>query len=173
MKLDQPRMLENGYVKVCMAEVNYLHGLNDLCARHLLKRHKPSVLEIGCNEGVSTRLFCEYSNDVTTVDPRLLSGMKNLLAECSYVRHEPMLSEDFFKQNTKKYDLIYIDGDHSFGWANKDIEHSLRHVKKDGVVSGHDFHMSCPGVMKAVHKNFLIHEVYRDSSWVGIQCRNA
>lgn len=173
MKLNQPRMLVNGYVKICNAEVNYLYGLDDLCQRHLLKRSKPSVLEIGCNQGVSTKLLCQYSNDVTSVDPRLLPRMEAVMEEYPYVKHFPMMSDEFFRQNTKKYDLIYVDGDHSFEQADKDIANGLLHLKPNGIVCGHDFHLSCPGVMKAVHKHFTLHEVFQDSSWAGITCRDA
>ena len=173
MKLDQPRMKHNGYVRVCMAEVNYLHGLDDLCKRYLLKRHKPRVLELGSNNGVSTRLLCEYSNDVTSVDPMLLDGLRELLDECPHLKYEPMVSDEFFKQNKQKFDLIYIDADHSYECCTRDIKNALSHIKSDGIVAGHDFNVSQPGVCKAVHEHFIIHEVFQDSSWVGITCRDA
>ena len=48
------------------------------------------------------------------------------------------------------FDFIYIDGDHSYEAVKRDIELYYPKVKIGGVLGGHDFCGSCPGVCKAV-----------------------
>jgi len=50
----------------------------------------------------------------------------------------------------KTFDYIYIDGDHSYEQALNDIKVWFPKVKDNGIVAGHDFKESFPGVVKAV-----------------------
>jgi hypothetical protein len=47
-------------------------------------------------------------------------------------------SDDFFKDNTKKFDLIFIDGLHHYAQVKKDIIHSLKYLNNGGVILMHD-----------------------------------
>lgn len=49
-----------------------------------------------------------------------------------------MTSDDFFKINKKKYDVIFIDGDHRCAQVIKDIAGALRCLNKGGVILLHD-----------------------------------
>ena len=49
-----------------------------------------------------------------------------------------MSSDEFFQQNTKKYDLIFIDGLHEKHQVIKDIDNSLRSLKPGGIILMHD-----------------------------------
>lgn len=60
-------------------------------------------------------------------------------------------SEDASKMFRDNYlDFIYIDGDHSYKAVKKDIELYYPKVSEGGVIGGHDFCGSCPGVCRAV-----------------------
>ena len=59
-------------------------------------------------------------------------------------------SETFFKKNKKKFDLIYIDGDHRFPQVYSDLSNSWKFVKTGGVLCGDDY--SWEGVKRAVVK---------------------
>lgn len=70
-------------------------------------------------------------------------------------------TDDFFIKNKKKYDLIFIDADHSKEAVTKDILNSLKSIKENGIVSGDDYH-PCWGVFDAVnnfHKDKTINAV--------------
>jgi len=48
------------------------------------------------------------------------------------------------------FDAIYIDSEHSYETDKADIEHFWPIVKSGGIIGGHDFHYTWPGVVKAV-----------------------
>ena len=48
-------------------------------------------------------------------------------------------------------DFIYIDGDHSYEGVMKDLQAWCRKVKKNGLISGHDYKNVAYGVYEAVH----------------------
>jgi SAM-dependent methyltransferase len=48
-------------------------------------------------------------------------------------------------------DMVFIDGDHSYEAAKRDIENALKMLKPDGLLCGHDFNPGAhPGVVQAV-----------------------
>lgn len=51
---------------------------------------------------------------------------------------EHLTSDEFFKKNRKKFDIIFIDGLHHADQVEKDIENSLKYLKKGGVIVCHD-----------------------------------
>ena len=59
-------------------------------------------------------------------------------------------SDDFFLNNTSKFDIIFIDGLHEYQQVKKDILNSLKILNHDGVVMLHDclpdtfFHQAIP-----------------------------
>ena len=95
---------------------NLLHGLKDLCEKFILADFR--VLEIGCFDGVSTELFCVYAKEV-------IKNNKNL-------EFHQKSAKQYINTNPKKFDLIYIDGDHSYEAVKSDILDSLKVLKKGG-----------------------------------------
>ena len=49
-----------------------------------------------------------------------------------------MTSDDFFKNNNEKFDLIFLDGLHTYEQTIKDIDNSLKFLNDHGVVIIHD-----------------------------------
>ncbi len=49
-----------------------------------------------------------------------------------------MTSDEFFKNNLDKFDLIFIDGLHVSSQVDRDIENSLKFLKFGGVILLHD-----------------------------------
>lgn len=49
-----------------------------------------------------------------------------------------MKTDDFFKQNDKKFDIIFIDADHNFESVKKDFENSLNILNRYGIIIIHD-----------------------------------
>ena len=49
-----------------------------------------------------------------------------------------MTSDEFFKNNKLFFDLIFLDGLHTYEQTIKDIDNSLNHLKKNGLIVIHD-----------------------------------
>jgi hypothetical protein len=49
-----------------------------------------------------------------------------------------MTSDEFFQQNTKKYDIIFIDGLHHSDQVDRDIQNSLNVLNDGGFIVLHD-----------------------------------
>jgi len=75
---------------------------------------------------------------------------------------------NFFRYNT--LDFVYIDGDHSYEAVKKDIELYYPKVTEGGVIGGHDFCGSNPGVCRAVieyaDKNNLNFQSWDKDWWI-------
>lgn len=99
----------------------------DIINFYLSQKTKPvSYLEIGVQNPDSN--FNHISADLKDgVDPFPL-------APCKFV----MTSDQFFEQNKTKYDVIFIDGDHTFEQVYKDDLNSIRFLKENGVIVMHD-----------------------------------
>lgn len=52
----------------------------------------------------------------------------------------------------KDLDFVYIDGEHTYEAVISDIVRWYPKVKKGGVLAGHDYHETVPGVVRAVNE---------------------
>ena len=120
---------------------------------------KLEYLEIGAYEGRSTIFVCENFQNikVTVVDPyieydEMDAVVKNSNMEEVFERFKQNTfnfseridiyrnsSEDFFKKNIKKFDIIYIDGSHFYLDVKNDLINSLKIIKKNGIIILDDF----------------------------------
>ena len=66
-------------------------------------------------------------------------------AVTAYLRHE-------------RFDLVFLDGDHSYSGLKADIEAWLPLVRPGGILCGHDFGGQFPGVERAVVEAFPDHQ---------------
>jgi hypothetical protein len=176
LPLNTERMAGFGPYLVDGMEVNYLFGLRDLCDKYLTYKrgglHVPKILELGTHRGVSSELFANYGL-LTTVDINPLpeayerlskSGLyRSIVHKCSFAHFIMVLD------GTEEYDLIYIDGDHEYDTVVNDILCSYPYLSKGGVIAGHDYNSTTPGVKLAVDdfvsKNNLELSLFSDSSW--------
>ncbi len=63
-------------------------------------------------------------------------------------------SDEYFKNNKYKFDLIYIDGNHLYDFVKKDISNSLDCINNDGIIVLDDFKSKGwwnDGVTKAIN----------------------
>lgn len=145
-------------------QVNYLHGLENICKKYINK--ESTVLELGVNNGVSTNLFAKYAGSVTAVDSIRTPKLNEVLSKNKNIKFHQIYFSKFFDQNKIKYNFIYIDGSHEYIDVKNDIISSINHIEKGGIISGHDYNSSCPGVIQAVNEFFDGIEIYEDSSWL-------
>jgi hypothetical protein len=83
-----------------------------------------SYLEIGCNEN-NTFDSLPLLNKIG-VDPIKGGNIR-------------MTSDDFFSSNFSKFDLIFIDGFHSYHQVKKDLINSCKCLNESGIILMHDF----------------------------------
>ena len=167
IQLNTERMQGQGPYFVGDFQVNYLYGLNDLCEKYLKKDF--TLLELGSNDGISTRLFSYFVEKVVCVDNNKTASMIDACSKYNNINFHHKSFIDFLafdKDNT--YDIIYIDGNHDFESIDNDIEQFKHKVKKGGYISGHDYNTETPGVKLAIEKHFPNEEViiFSDSSWL-------
>lgn len=69
----------------------------------------------------------------------------------------------------KKFDFIYLDGNHTYSFIKEDITEWIKFVKPGGILAGHDYGVPVhPGVKIAVDEIFLnrFHVLhFPDTSW--------
>ena len=90
-----------------------------------LKKEPTYYLEIGAKLGENIARVKSTYKDGVDVDVN---------SKCSFI----MPSDEFFKQNTKKYDVIFIDGSHIFEQVYRDVINSLKCLKENGIIVMHD-----------------------------------
>lgn len=150
------------------------HAVRNLCQEIQPKM----VIEIGVWTGAMTLVFAEFAECVFCIDH--WHGTPGDNTE-QYLRENGGPSEVFgaFCRNMGKYlltkaipivgesrhiasvwpeharaDLIYIDAGHGYFDVSKDIDAWWPHLKKGGVMAGHDYNPNFPGVIKAVKDRF-------------------
>jgi hypothetical protein len=67
-----------------------------------------------------------------------------------------MSTDDFFKQNNKKYDIVFIDADHDHKQVIKDFNNAIDVLNDDGVIFLHDLY---PAILEQTKK------IYCDDSF--------
>jgi hypothetical protein len=107
----------------------------EIINKFIKKYNFKEYLEIGVFKGECIKeIECENKDGV---DP----GIENvLIEEVNY----PMGSNEFFNQNNKKYDIVFIDGLHHSEQVDVDIINSLKWTKDDGVILLHDCNPPTP-----------------------------
>ena len=150
---------------------NKLFGLDELLNAHM-PQSKGKILEVGSYRGVSTSLFAFYADAVVSVDIEITEELRRLSQRLGNIELLCGRSETcipLLKDNS--FDLIYIDAAHDYESVKKDIALSLPKLKKDGVISGHDYNRDNHlGVVAAVEEfvNMGILKdirVFSDFSW--------
>jgi hypothetical protein len=115
---------------------------------HLIKKIQAnSYLEIGVREpsGNFDNIICPNK---TAIDPFPLGP--DII---------PLTSDDFFAQNTSKFDVIFIDGLHHADQVEKDIINSLEVLNENGYIVCHD--------MNPTNELMQIVPIQTDGEWTG------
>lgn len=134
----------------CFFRPNYERGI---LMYYLTRKNKfNSVLEIGFGRGYSTfcmaKAMCDHGIDgkITTVDPNFnqefLQNLTKLFPREWFDKIEFVnaTSDDYFKSNKeKRYDFVYIDGDHRYESVKRDWENSKSIFNK--LLLFDDYHM--------------------------------
>ena len=150
----------------CFFRPNYERGI---LIYYLIKHFNiKSVLEIGFGRGYST--FCAakamtdagIEGEIVTVDPALNKDQIQPLTKIfprawfEKIEFSKTFSDDFFKKDERRFDLVYIDGDHRYDAVKKDWDNSKKIFNK--FVLFDDYHL--PGKQqKDIECAKLINEI--------------
>jgi hypothetical protein len=117
------------------------------------KKNYETYLEIGCDKDI---LFNSIKiKKKIGVDP--VSG--------GNIR---MTSDDFFRNNKDKFDIIFIDGLHQYKQVKNDIINSLKFLNKNGVILLHDC-MPCSFIRQTTLRSS---NIWNGDVWKNIvECR--
>jgi len=112
----------------------YPHRL-EIIQNIIISKNYKKYLEIGCDKD---QIFSNILIDFKIgVDPIQGGNVRKT-------------SDDFFKNNLDKFDIIFIDGLHEYDQVNKDINNSLKALNDGGIILLHDcmpksyFHQAVP-----------------------------
>ena len=101
----------------------------------IISKNYKKYIEIGCDKD---QIFSNIAIDFKIgVDPVQGGNVRKT-------------SDDFFKSNSDKFDIIFIDGLHEYKQVNKDINNSLKFLNEGGIILLHDcmpksyFHQAVP-----------------------------
>jgi predicted O-methyltransferase YrrM len=159
-------------------------GLLDLIA-YIGDTKQLSMIEIGTFIGESTIIFAEHFKSVIGIDP-FLAGYDpedptsrfdfNEVYQEYLSRTKPfpniktitLTSDDAISQlEGQIFDFIYIDGLHQYEQVKTDITNYMRFIKPNGIIAGHDYGPTWPGVAVAVNEIFGEPDnIFQDTSWI-------
>lgn len=130
------------------------HDIKNNLGNFLDSSNKIDILEIGCYEGLSTCFFLENfclhpKSTITCVDPFNINDRTTPLTDntktnfyhnislCDNrekVKVYETYSNNFFTENKKEYDFIYIDGSHELNDIIYDMNESDKCLRMGGIM---------------------------------------
>ena len=85
--------------------------------------------------------------DTLRIYETALNKMKRYGPRIFFIRKTSEEAVDFVQE---PLDFVYIDGNHLYDYVKKDIELYYPKLKSGGILGGHDFNATYPGVAEAV-----------------------
>ena len=141
-------------------------------------------IEIGCYAGESTEIFINSGLFKTfyCIDPwKFNNSSFYKTVKCAEQLFDKRFENNKIIRKIKDYswnavnnfqdesiDFIYVDGNHTYEACKKDLELYYPKIKKNGIVSGHDYERKY-GVYNAVNEFFndkFTFLFFEDNSWM-------
>lgn len=92
-----------------------------------------NYLELGLEYGTTIQEIKNYVNLCVGVD----MSVKEII-NGENIEFYQLSTDEFFKNNNRNFDIIFIDADHNFNQVKKDFENSLKILNKYGIIILHD-----------------------------------
>jgi len=105
--------------------VNRISLINSAVRKVLKHKDSCKYLEIGCFNNFTFNSISLRTEDKIGVDPNLGGNIKTN-------------SDDFFKNNQNKFDIIFIDGQHEYSQCQRDVLNSIKFLYPNGFIFLHD-----------------------------------
>lgn len=129
-----------------------------------LRKKDGIALEIGAAWGISTLAILEAGvKHLTSVDNNIMAQGQNEAEANGYKNHawSCIRSDQFWKENTAKFDLIYVDGSHDYEDVRNDLYKAWEALEPDGLLLvddwDHRFNLTDYGVSLACWEFFRDH----------------
>lgn len=124
------------YYKIQQNKWEYIEFLNKIISKNKTK----SILEIGSKYGGTTYGFCNIFDKVVTIDTHKEIEIIQLEKEFKNLNFILGDTRDKIKEllNDMKFDVIYIDGEHSYNSVKQDYLDYKEFVSDDGIIVFHD-----------------------------------
>jgi len=116
-------------------------SLSHLIWRIIESKKDILVFAVDWFDGISSGLLDEFSRNMRLVQDKF-----------TLIIGDSANSADTFKDNS--IDFVFIDADHRYESIKRDILAWKPKIKTGGVIAGHDYSLSYPGVVKAVDDIF-------------------
>lgn len=105
-----------------------------------------SYLEIGCFSNINFDNI--HVTNKVGVDPENGGTLR-------------MTSDDFFKVNVQKFDIIFIDGLHLEHQVDKDIDNSIKFLNPNGTIVMHD----CNPAVEEAQRDHVVISDWNGTTW--------
>lgn len=136
------------------------------------------MLEVGSAAGANAKVFCEILKvkELFIIDNNMHPRHVLRSANLSNINYKEYVGDSQSKQASewlssfnKKFDIIYIDADHSYDGAKRDIENYLPFLQDGGLMVFHDS-LCCKGVEKVIeeYKQSKLKELFSSKKKLGI-----
>jgi predicted O-methyltransferase YrrM len=137
-----------------------------------------SMLEVGSAAGANAKVFYEILklNELFIIDDNQHGKhsfrQQNLIGKNykEYVGNSQSIEAvNWLSSFEKKFDIIYIDGDHSYEGVKKDVKNYLQFLNDDGFMIFHDT-VTCDGVVHLTNElgDFDLSEIFSSKLKFGI-----
>lgn len=132
----------------------------DLLETYAAAARPRRVLETGCYRGVSTEFWALHCAEVVAIDPFVHEqARRDFFARVSHYPHVEVIPGyspiELF--GDYKFDLVYLDGDHSYDTVMREIAAYRSSIVPGGFIGGHDYTATPTpgdGVKRAVDEIF-------------------
>ena len=158
-------LIQTDYTEHYWIKLREFDNRNEMLKYYCSNITNPKLLEIGVFKGDFLEYIVENCNIGTIDAVDLFEGItcsgnadgNNVIhydVGMSYIELEDKYKDKNVKihksnsikflqeQNDNNYDIIYIDGDHSYQGVKNDLINSYRKIKNGGYIMGHDYEMN-------------------------------
>ena len=125
-----------------------------------------AVEAINSNKNIKIDLIDQWIKIGSVEDYSIEEVAQNLNPVINYVtliKSNSIAATSLYEDHS--LDFAFIDADHTYESVKKDIMAWLPKIKIGGVIAGHDYCHSVPGVIKAVNEIFSDKVNYLGRSW--------
>ena len=112
--------------------------------KYILDNCNPSKLEgVDVFSGIAGSGDVNGNNPIQVDMDAVYTELENTYANNAIVSFHKDFSHKYLqKQENDKYDIIYIDADHSYSAVKRDIELAFDKIKNKGFIMGHDYEVN-------------------------------
>lgn len=142
---------------------------SDVINRFLKLYEDPRYLEVGVDEG--TTFFAVDARQKVAVDPAFKFPIPDAVGLLADVEFHPVESDLYFEKSASgQFDIIFLDGLHTFEQIVKDFTNALAYIKPNGIIIIDDvipssYYASMPDLDRSLQ--FRRRLGFSDWDWMG------